>query len=83
MPGILDSISTRRRIIAGLFKAAEKEGEQVEKHGLLAACADLDAKLHDAYGPFHDALQEVIDEMQIRVTKKVVNNKNNNRRNKS
>lgn len=80
MPGILDSIATKRRIIVGLLKAAEKEGEQAEKHGLLAECVDLDAKLQEAYTPFHDTLQEVIVEMQSRITKKAVpnNRKRNN-----
>lgn len=83
MPGILDGVATRRRIIVGLFKAAEKEAEQVEKHGLLADCTDLDAKLQEVYAPFRDALQEVVDEMVARVTKHVVKKNNNKRNNKS
>lgn len=79
MPGILDRISTSRRIITGLLKAAEREAEQVEKHGLLTDCADLDAKLQDAYVPFHDALEEIVDQMQARVTKRAL--KPNNKRN--
>lgn len=82
MPGILDGLSTKRWIIVGLLKAAEKEAEQVEKHGLLADCADLDAKLQEVYVPFRDALQEVIDEMTARVTKKALNNRNSKRNHK-
>lgn len=71
MPGIVDDIIIKGLVLGGMFKAAKHEAEQVETHGLLADCADLDAKLHAAYEPFRDTLEEVIDEMKDRVTKKV------------
>ena len=71
MPGIIDDIIIKKNVLKGMFKAAEHEGAEVERHGLLADCQDLDKKLRDAYIPFRDTLQEVIDEMEARVTRKV------------
>lgn len=79
MPGIIDDIIIKRRILEGMFEAAEHEGREIEKHGLLYECTDLDNKLRDAYVQFRDVLHSVIDEMESRVTKHVV--KKNNKRN--
>jgi hypothetical protein len=72
MPGIRDDIIIKGRILKGMFDAAEHESAEVEKHGLLHECADLDNDLRTAYVKFRDVLHNVIDEMEARVTKKVV-----------
>lgn len=72
MPGIRDDIIIKGGILEGMFKVATHESGEIEKHGLLADCKDLDAKLRAAYVPFRDTLQWVIDEMEARVTKKVI-----------
>lgn len=82
MPGIRDDIIIKKAILNGMFDAAEHESAEVEKHGLLADCVDLDNDLRAAYVKFRDTLHNVIDEMELRVTKKVLNNKNNNRKSK-
>ena len=71
MPGIIDDIIIKKNVLEGMFKAAEHEAAEIEKHGLLADCKDLDSELRAAYIPFRDTLQKVIDEMEARVTKKV------------
>jgi hypothetical protein len=71
MPGIIDDIIIKKAVLRGMFKAAEHQGLEVEKHGLLADCKDLDDELRAAYVPFRDTLQKVIDEMEARVTRKV------------
>lgn len=82
MPGIIDDIIIKRRILEGMFEAAEHEGREIEKHGLLYECTDLDNDLRAAYVQFRDVLHNVIDEMEARVTQHVVK-KNNKRNNKS
>lgn len=78
MPGIRDDIVIKKRILNGMFEAAEHEAEEVEKHGLLYECTDLDNDLRAAYVTFRDVLHKVIDEMEARVTKKVVNGRKRN-----
>lgn len=73
MPGLRDDIIIKGRVLKGMFKAARGEAKEVENHGLLKDCQDLDKKLRTAYEPFRDTLQEVIDEMEARVTKKALN----------
>jgi len=72
VPGIRDDIIIKRDILSGMWKAAAHEAKEIEKHGLLADCQDLDTELHTAYDQFCDVLQHVIDEMKDRVTKKVI-----------
>ena len=72
MPGIIDDIIIKKSILKGMFKAAEHEGLEIEKHGLLGDCKDIDAKLRASFEQFRDTLQWAIDEMETRVTNKVV-----------
>ena len=78
MPGIRDDIIIKKAILNGMFEAAEHESAEVEKHGLLYECTDLDNDLRAAYVTFRDVLHGVIDEMEARVTKKVVNGRKRN-----
>lgn len=72
MPGIRDDIIIKGHVLKGMLKAAKHEAKKVQKHGLLGDCSDLDAKLQAAYVPFRDTLQAVTDEMERRVTNKVI-----------
>lgn len=73
MPGLLDDAIIKNRTLPGMLKALVHEAKEVEKHGLLADCDDLDQKLHPVYVQFRDTLLEVTDEAKARVTKKVLN----------
>jgi adenine/guanine phosphoribosyltransferase-like PRPP-binding protein len=72
MPGVVDDIIIKGLVLRGMFQAAEHAGAQVEKHGLLGQCKDLDAKLKAAYIPFRDTLEQVTEAMEKMVTDKVV-----------
>jgi hypothetical protein len=72
MPAIRDDIIIKGHVLKGMFRAARHAAKKVERHGLLADCSDLDARLQAAYVSFRDTLQAVTEEMEKRVTNKVI-----------
>jgi hypothetical protein len=81
VPGIRNDIIIKRKILNGMFDAAEHVSAEVEQHGLLYECTDLDNELRAAYVVFRDVLHKAIDGMEALVTKHVVNGKNSRKRN--
>jgi len=72
MPEISDDIIIKGNILKGMFKAARHEAKLIEKNDMLGECKDLDDELQKAYVPFRDTLTKVIDQMESRLTAKLV-----------